>query len=474
MRELKTLGILAVLFLLISVAQAEDWPMFQHDARHTGYFPCSKLPDTFNLIWSSDDYNISFQPVIVNGKVYGCSFTTIYCLNESNGKLIWSKKIGEVAPEIEFSTYSPVVMDGKVFMLSGEEKFHYGPIVIPSDKVIEQRGSPPRNITVTKLYCLKEDTGELVWSYETDRIPTIAYGKVFLGDSCLDAESGKPVWYYKMGYKEDKVEKPAIADGKVFVSSSMGISMYPSSTPYHHAKLYCLDENTGRLIWEFEANCNSLSSPTVSAGKVFVGSFGMFRSCNNRIYCLDENTGEVIWVRHVKYITVPISVENSKIFASSFNGKIYCLDENSGELIWSYDTGAASFSPVVAGGKVFVGSGNGKIYCLDEDTGELKWSYKVGDNLVFSPAVANGKIFVASGKIYCFGSKKPEVTPTPTPTPTPAVTITPTPTPPPTPIPIVTPTPIPSPTPTPPGFKAVFAIAGLLAVAYLLIRKRQT
>ena len=56
----------------------------------------------------------------------------------------------------------------------------------------------------------------------------------------------------------------------------------------------------------------------------------------------------------------------------------------------------------------------------------------------------------------------------------PEPTPTPTPTPPPTPIPIVTPTPIPSPTPTPPGFKAVFAIAGLLAVAYLLIRKRQT
>ena len=74
----------------------------------------------------------------------------------------------------------------------------------------------------------------------------------------------------------------------------------------------------------------------------------------------------------------------------------------------------------------------------------------------------------------------PEPTPTPipiitpTPTPTPAVTITPTPIPSPTPIPIITPTPIPSPTPTPPGFKVVFAIAGLLAVAYLLIRKRQT
>ena len=65
-----------------------------------------------------------------------------------------------------------------------------------------------------------------------------------------------------------------------------------------------------------------------------------------------------------------------------------------------------------------------------------------------------------------------EAKPTPTPevevTPTPEVEITPT--------PVVSPTPpeeTPTPTPEPPGFEAVFAIAGLLAVAYLVLRKRR-
>jgi len=67
----------------------------------------------------------------------------------------------------------------------------------------------------------------------------------------------------------------------------------------------------------------------------------------------------------------------------------------------------------------------------------------------------------------------PAVTPTPvtTPTPTPPVNVTPTP-------PVeVTPTPSPTPaatpSPTPPGFTAVFTIAGILAVAYLIIRRRK-
>jgi PGF-CTERM protein len=62
---------------------------------------------------------------------------------------------------------------------------------------------------------------------------------------------------------------------------------------------------------------------------------------------------------------------------------------------------------------------------------------------------------------------KPSVTPTPTPVVTPTPTITPT----------GTPGPTQSPSPSPkkglPGFEAVFAIAGLLAVAYLVLRKRK-
>ncbi|MDI6860127.1 MAG: PGF-CTERM sorting domain-containing protein [Methanocellales archaeon] len=63
----------------------------------------------------------------------------------------------------------------------------------------------------------------------------------------------------------------------------------------------------------------------------------------------------------------------------------------------------------------------------------------------------------------------------PTPTPTPIVTPTPTPYPTPTPAPTPTPVPVPTPTPTPkvPGFEAVFAIVGLLAVAYLVLRRRE-
>ena len=68
-------------------------------------------------------------------------------------------------------------------------------------------------------------------------------------------------------------------------------------------------------------------------------------------------------------------------------------------------------------------------------------------------------------------SPTPPVTPTPTPTPTPKPTATPTI--PPSVTPTPSPTPTATPTPTPPGFEAVLAVVGLLAVAYLVLRRKR-
>jgi len=65
-------------------------------------------------------------------------------------------------------------------------------------------------------------------------------------------------------------------------------------------------------------------------------------------------------------------------------------------------------------------------------------------------------------------SPSPTVSPTPTPTPTPS------PTPPVSPVAPTTPTPTPSPSPSPtPGFEAIFAVAGLLAITYFVLRRKK-
>ena len=111
-RITKTLGIIAILVLLTGVAQAGDWPMFHHDARHTGY-TTEKVPDELELLWSyKTEGSVFSSPAVVNGKVFvGSYYGKIYCLDEDDGSLIWSylkTKSGVHS--------SPAVVNGKVFV----------------------------------------------------------------------------------------------------------------------------------------------------------------------------------------------------------------------------------------------------------------------------------------------------------------------------------------------------------------------
>jgi len=149
-KSTKIILAVVVFILLTGVAQASDWPMFQHDARHTGY-TTEKVPDELDLLWSYETGDwVYSSPAVVDGKVFvGSSDNKIYCLNENTGKLIWSY-------ETEGYAYSPVVANGKVFIGSNDDK----------------------------IYCINEDTGKLIWSYETGgHLPAVADGRVFVGGS---------------------------------------------------------------------------------------------------------------------------------------------------------------------------------------------------------------------------------------------------------------------------------------------------
>jgi len=102
------------------------------------------------------------------------------------------------------------------------------------------------------------------------------------------------------------------------------------------------------------------------------------------------------------------------------------------------------------------------IYTYEDEAGKwVRLDTRIEDN----KAIAKVDHF---STFVLFGEEK-VTPPTTTPTATPTVTIPPTATPTPTPTPTATPTA----TPKPPGFEAVFAIAGLLAIAYLVLRQKK-
>ena len=178
---------------------------------------------------------------------------------------------------------------------------------------------------------------------------------------------------------------PAVTEGKVYFGSYDG-------------RVYCLDALSGTHVWNYTTEGPVVSSPAIADGKVYFGSEDL------KLYCLDSSSGAHIW-NYTTSDTVWSSpaVVNGRVYFGSRDGKLYCLNALSGSQIWNYTTGnIINSSPAVAGGKVYFGSYSGTVYCLDALSGKHLWNYTTG-NTVYSPAVVDGKVFFGSydRKLYC-------------------------------------------------------------------------
>jgi len=100
------------------------------------------------------------------------------------------------------------------------------------------------------------------------------------------------------------------------------------------------------------------------------------------------------------------AVSGGVVYMGSWDNKVYALNASTGSHIWNYMTGDdIDSSPAVSGGVVYVGSYDNKVYALNALTGSEIWSYTTGLDIYSSPAVSGGSIYIGStdGKVYAFG-----------------------------------------------------------------------
>ena len=310
---------------------------------------------------------------------------------------------------------------------------------------------------VDELTCLDRKTGELLWTFPFNAsgdyafgfTPVFSRGRIFFTSErtyCLNATDGTEIWSFSQPTGRFAIDgSPAIADGRVMVSDWDG----------HH--YYCLDEETGREIWNITVVGNAQSTPAISQGRVVCAGWDW--GLGGRIYCLHLENGSEIWSLATDnspcgsaaiqgdavYMTTYSFEDEGDLLALSLangsvlwqerisptdstpavaDGRVYiccgcegysqlvtcCFEASSGELIWKSPAeeriGDWRCSPAYADGLLFAGRADfteyGGIFALDAATGEPVWSYPGGGS---SPAVAGGLMFtVGRGRVYVFGN----------------------------------------------------------------------
>ncbi|MCX6355658.1 MAG: PQQ-binding-like beta-propeller repeat protein [Candidatus Aureabacteria bacterium] len=382
----------ACLFCEVAVAQpaGAPWPMFQHDAQHTGRSTSLTGPTVPALLWTyaTGAWIYNSPSIGSDGAVYVSSIFEIYSVS-SHGTFLWSYGTRSIS--------SPALAgSGDVYV-----------------------GSDDSNL------CVLNPEGRLRWSYDTGgqvaTSPALAIdGSAYIGSMDRRIYAIDSLCALKWSYEahEPISSSPAL--------SSDGVVHTGSSDNY----FYAINPDAA-LFWSYETGGDIFSSPMIDTdGSMYAGSY------DNSLYCIGSN-GLLKWSYSatVGLASCP-ALSNEGIVFSSYTDRIVYALNLYGALRWSYRTEAWPDSAITVGsdGTAYVGSGGNKLYAFNS-SGLPKWIYTTGSCSPNSPSLAGAGSLCSgagvgmgfgggggSGMILYFVEATPTTTPTMTPTPTPTCT----------------------------------------------------
>jgi outer membrane protein assembly factor BamB len=287
---------------------------------------------------------------------------------------------------------------------------------------LEPRGVGP-GTAVSELFLVHG--GDKVWMYRPDVSGLIASSPLVVGDRvyvgatlgsqgvvfCLDRATGKVIWDTRKSLKWMKhisISSPVLVDGKLYI----GEGFHQDS----NCKVYCINAETGKEVWNYPTGSHTESSPFVAEGKVYIGAG------DDGLYCLDAKTGDELWHYNGLHIDANPLVHEKRLYVGAGEGDvqtetaILCLDAESGKEVWKRRLDLPAWgSPVLAGDRVFFGIGNGRfdasdlgkpagaVLCVNASDGETDWRFDTRDGVLCRPSVDRCRVWCGcrDGNLYC-------------------------------------------------------------------------
>jgi outer membrane protein assembly factor BamB len=388
------LGVVAGLFA--GSAGAQDWPQWRgtdRDAKVTGFTAPSTWPKQFTQKWKVSVGIGDTTPALVGDKLYVLSRVgaeeVISCLNIADGKPIWSDKYatpavsGASAREHSGPRSTPAVVDGKVVTLGvtgvascldastgkviwRKDEFpgawpqfytSYSPIVADG-KAIFLLGGGAKSAAVA--YDLEK--GDVKW--KTDGVaPAYASGSLLMVDGVkqiavmADADvvgigvvDGKVLWKvsFPVAGRAYNAATPMVTDGQTVIITGQGRGTQAVRIEKQG------DGFTAKPLWKNAQVGTAFNTPVIKDGFIY----GL--SDRNQLFCLDLKTGETKWTdttnRGSNYGTLVDA--GSVIFAQAQNGNLAVFAPDSSAFKEAANVKVAEKSvfsyPIISGKKVIV------------------------------------------------------------------------------------------------------------------------
>ncbi len=233
------------------------------------------------------------------------------------------------------------------------------------------------------------------WQHLTDEAttlpPTLDGARIYLPLSggrvfCLDRDTGALLWSAEPG---GLISAPIVVSDNVIYITTRKLAADGSEAG---ASLCVVDKTTGLTTWVRDYPRAFTSPLAMGAGRLYVGA------ADGAFYALDARNGDVVWkVATQDIVHGQACVTASAIAFGSDDGALRVVEAQTGKLIWKLQTGGRITGQPTSDERYFyVGSGDGYVYALDQATGKLRWRSRTGAAIEAPPVIVGDRLLVAS------------------------------------------------------------------------------
>lgn len=339
---------------------------------------------------------------------------------------VWSSEAGDGPQSHLRYVGTPVVADGKVFVLDTSAAVSALDAQTGA-RLWQVRISPPDARTDTigggiaygggrlyvtagypELLALDPANGGMIWRKQLVAPPraSVTYSDekvyvVLLDDQAqmLNAADGIPVWNHA-GLPQSE---------GVLGQASPAVDRTVAVTPYSSGEIFALRIETGRVAWQDNLisirHTNALWSltdiatpPVIDRGQIFAVSEG------GRFVAIDQRTGTRVWQHEVGSNNMPW-VAGDFVFLLDNNNELVCFSREKGGVRWisqlqSYEdmekrkTPVYWQGPVLAGGRLILGNSMGQIVQVAPEDGRVVSTMQASNAVSVPPVVADGTLYL--------------------------------------------------------------------------------
>ncbi|MBI1261509.1 MAG: PQQ-binding-like beta-propeller repeat protein [Rhizobiales bacterium] len=342
-------------------------------------------------------------------------------------KKVWSASAGSGSSGAAQLVASPIVAEGKVFVLDSEaqvsaydektgKRLWKQDFVPDNEDADEGRGGgvaydSGKLFVVTGFgtaFALDPASGKTIWT-QTIRepfraAPTANGGRVFAITSdnqmiCLAQENGEILWRHR-GITES---------AGILSSTSPAVAGSTVIAPYSSGELFAIRVENGTAVWSDSltrtGNLTALSELNDIAGRPVIDRDRVIAvSHAGRMVSIDLRTGERVWTRDIAGVQTPW-VAGDFIFMVTSQQEVLALSRRDGRIRWitqlpAYEDMENREDPIVWSGPVLVSdrlllvSSNGQAVSVSPYTGAIKGRIDIPDGTFIAPVVADDMVFI--------------------------------------------------------------------------------